>query len=139
MTKGKALQTIAKNLIERFKLNESQSDKVSVSVDSESGVVRVSVTNSNAYTIKPNRVGMSAKVKMRPYSVARNYPNAVFNNADFCFYTMDGKYIGPAYVTIPRDEHDIYYSDELKSAKISTTNQEIDADTLISNLSKQLI
>lgn len=141
MKRGRALQKLSKTILDQLNITEDNKNLVNVNtvIDYDIGAVRVNVKNSTiSYTVKPKRVSINTAVKPRPYSVIRNFPNAVFNSADYCFYTQDGKLIGPAYVTIYRNEHNTDWSGDINDASISNSSKELDAQTLLNNLKIQL-
>lgn len=141
MQRGLALHSIAKTMLNRFGItDENKNDaNVIVGIDTEHGSVKCHVKNtSKVYSIKPKRLGANPKVKGRPYSVMKNYPDAVFDNTDYCFYTQSGALIGPAFVSIPRNEADILYSDKIDEARITCSNNDVGAEDMFAELDKHI-
>lgn len=141
MQRGLALHKIAESIRNRFSITDENRDyvNIAVGVDADSGSVKLHVRNtSKLFTIRPKRIGTNIKIKNRPYSVMNNYPGAVFDSNDYCFYTQEGSYIGPAFVSIQRNEPEIFYSGDINDAKISCSNNDVDADTMFSELDKHI-
>ncbi len=141
MQKGLALHKIAESIRNRFGITDENCDdiNITVGVDTDSGSVKLHIKNtSKLFTIKPKRIGTNIKIKNRPYSVMNNYPGAVFDSNDYCFYTQEGAYIGPAFVSIQRNEPKILYSDNINDARITCSNNDVDAADMFTELDKHI-